>query len=174
MHLPTVSILCLILLLPDEASFQFTNPQIAIILAVGALGTTAGIIAGSIFPGLRRPTTTTQGPYDSYGYGYGRRRRAAVEHNISFGSLGISEPEECFRRVFCAAATGKVTNPEIANVLVLLSLEDVDKEFVKAAKYGKKRSSKAACEARYHCSASMNLLEKMLTPEQPPQQQHVY
>ena len=109
MHLPTVFILCLLLLLPDEASFQalqFTNPQIAIILAVGALGTTAGIIAGNILPRLLRPPTT-QNPSSGYGYGYGRRRRAAVQHNITFASLGIAEPEECFRMVFCAAATGK-------------------------------------------------------------------
>ena len=33
----------------------------------------------------------------------------------------------------------RVTNPELANVLVLLSLDDADKELVKAAQYGNKR-----------------------------------
>ena len=113
MHLPTVSMLFLLLLLPDVAYFQnqLTIPQIAIALAVGALGTTAGVLVGTILPrlGRGRPITETETScsYGAYGCRRRRRRRAPVSHNINFAKFGISEPEECFRRVFCAPATGK-------------------------------------------------------------------
>ena len=110
--------LCLLLLLEvqeDEAFFTGTGAAIALtpgvigaIVAAGVVGKLAGIATGVVLQELgrnrRRRSNKSQ---TSRGFRDETRRRKTEPHNLRFASLGISEPEECFRRVFCAAATGK-------------------------------------------------------------------
>ena len=127
MHLPTVAMLCLLLLLlvhHDEAFFLPVAPgafgaagagaatilsptAIAAIVAAGALGKLAGIVTGVVLEELGNRKRRSIKSQTFSGYGYETRIREAVPHKLTFAKLGIKEPEECFRRVFCAAATGK-------------------------------------------------------------------
>ena len=107
---------------------SLTAAQVSTIAALGVLAKLGGLGAGLA---LSR-----------------RGRRQADQEEITLEMLTNIEPEDCYKRVICAASTGKVDNQKIRSVLKLFS-EDISimrapiskqaLKFVEAARYGEIR-----------------------------------
>merc|ERR1712123_447634 len=162
------SIVCLpllsLLLVPgDEATFaltltsaagatllSLTAAQVSTIAALGVLAKLGGLGAGLA---LSR-----------------RGRRQADKEEITLEMLTNIEPDDCYKRVICAASTGKVDNKKMRNILKFFS-EDVSitrapiskqaLKFVEAARYGEIRKSVAKCEHRYQCSLPLDIIQQL-------------
>ena len=100
----------------------------------------------------------------------GRGKRSIEEENVpTIETFATLEVEDCYKRVICAAITGKVENPQVQNVLALFNpvqymrapLSHKAMKFVEAARYGGSRRSVAKCEHRYTCSLGMDLLQDL-------------
>ena len=134
-----------------------TAEQITALLAIGlaikAVTLKAALIAGA----TRR----------------GRGRRAAedaAEEIFDIETLVELEEEDCYKRIFCAAGTGKVDNKNINAVLELLEMDlttlqapmsrGVEK-FVTAAAYGKLSRSVDKCENRYQCPLKLEVVQTL-------------
>merc|ERR1712038_295842 len=78
------------------------------------------------------------------------------------------EPEDCYKRTFCALATGEVVNWRLTRLLALLDERDEKSQngrrptdkILQAAQFGASRNI-AKCEARYHCSFSLAEIESL-------------
>ena len=140
--LPVLSLLLVLFQLPgDEATFaltltsaagatllSLTAAQVSTIALLGVLAKLGGLGAGLA---LSR-----------------RGRRQADQEEITLEMLTNIEPEDCYKRVICAASTGKVNNQKMRSVLKLFS-EDISimrapiskqaLKFVEAARYGEIR-----------------------------------
>ena len=107
---------------------SLTAAQVSTIAALGVLAKLGGLGAGLA---LSR-----------------RGRRQADQEEITLEMLANIEPEDCYKRVICAASTGKVDNQKMRSVLKLFS-EDISimrapiskqaLKFVEAARYGEIR-----------------------------------
>ena len=107
---------------------SLTAAQVSTIAALGVLAKLGGLGAGLV---LSR-----------------RGRRQADQEEITLEMLTNIEPEDCYKRVICAASTGKVNNQKMRSVLKLFS-EDISimrapiskqaLKFVEAARYGEIR-----------------------------------
>ena len=107
---------------------SLTAAQVSTIAALGVLAKLGGLGAGLA---LSR-----------------RGRRQADQKEVTLEMLTTIEPEDCYKRVICAASTGKVDNQKIRSVLKLFS-EDISimrapiskqaLKFVEAARYGEIR-----------------------------------
>ena len=107
---------------------SLTAAQVSTIAALGVLAKLGGLGAGLA---LSR-----------------RGRRQADQEEITLEMLTNIEPEDCYKRVICAASTGKVNNQKMRSVLKLFS-EDISimrapiskqaLKFVEAARYGEIR-----------------------------------
>ena len=107
---------------------SLTAAQVSTIAALGVLAKLGGLGAGLA---LSR-----------------RGRRQADQEEITLEMLANIEPEDCYKRVICAASTGKVENQKMRSVLKLFS-EDISimrapiskqaLKFVEAARYGEIR-----------------------------------
>merc|ERR1712228_1078071 len=99
-----------------------------------------------------------------------RGKRSAEEEEVpTIETFVTLEVEDCYKRVICAASTGKVENPQVQNVLALFNpvqymrapLSHKAMKFVEAARYGGSRRSVAKCEHRYTCSLGMDVLKDL-------------
>ena len=107
---------------------SLTAAQVSTIAALGVLAKLGGLGAGLA---LSR-----------------RGRRQADQEEITLEMLTNIEPEDCYKRVICAASTGKVDSQKMRSVLKLFS-EDISimrapiskqaLKFVEAARYGEIR-----------------------------------
>ena len=107
---------------------SLTAAQVSTIAALGVLAKLGGLGAGLA---LSR-----------------RGRRQADQKEVTLEMLTTIEPEDCYKRVICAASTGKVNNQKMRSVLKLFS-EDISImrapiskqvfKFVEAARYGEIR-----------------------------------
>merc|ERR1711971_315796 len=80
------------------------------------------------------------------------------------------EEEDCFKRIFCAAATDKLDNIKVSNVLQLLE-KDLTRlnaplslgaeKFLTAANYGKLSGSVEKCENRYQCPLKLDVVQTL-------------
>merc|ERR1712128_32891 len=106
--------------------------QVSTIAALGVLAKLGGLGAGLL---LSR-----------------RGKRQAGQEEITLEMLTNIEPDDCYKRVICAASTGKVDNEKMRSILKLFSLsEDLTilrapilnqgLKFVEAARYGDIRKS---------------------------------
>ena len=94
------------------------------------------------------------------------KRSADDEEMPTIETFATLEVEDCYKRVICAASTGKVENPQVQNVLALFDtvrapLSHKAMKFVEAARYGGSRRSVAKCEHRYTCSLGMDILKDL-------------
>merc|ERR1712226_1012801 len=99
-----------------------------------------------------------------------RGKRSAEEEEVpTIETFATLEVEDCYKRVICAASTGKVENPQVQNVLALFNpvqymrapLSHKAMKFVEAARYGGSRRSVAKCEHRYTRSLGMDVLKDL-------------
>merc|ERR1712227_289106 len=78
------------------------------------------------------------------------------------------EPEDCYKRTFCALATGEVVNWRMTRLLNLLDEAERGQmeerrpfdKLLQAAQYGATRNI-AKCEARYQCTFSLAEIEQL-------------
>eukprot|EP00090_Calanus_glacialis_P041358 TRINITY_DN728_c0_g1_i5.p1 TRINITY_DN728_c0_g1~~TRINITY_DN728_c0_g1_i5.p1 ORF type:complete len:171 (-),score=49.99 TRINITY_DN728_c0_g1_i5:48-560(-) len=129
---------------------SLTAAQVSTIAALGVLAKLGGLWAGLA---LSR-----------------RGRRQADQEEVTLEMLTTIEPEDCYKRVICAASTGKVDNQKMRSVLKLFS-EDISimrapiskqaLKFVEAARYGEIRKNVAKCEHRYQCSLPMDIIQQL-------------
>merc|ERR1740123_430300 len=113
--LPLLSLLLILLLVPgDEATFaltltsaagatllSLTAAQVSTIAALGVLAKLGGLGAGLA---LSR-----------------RGKRQVDQEEITLEMLTNIEPDDCYKRVICAASTGKVENEKMRSILKLFS-----------------------------------------------------
>ncbi|XP_023323530.1 uncharacterized protein LOC111697679 [Eurytemora carolleeae] len=104
----------------------------------------------------------------------GRKRRAAreaatdqiVKGNITVDTLAALEPEDCFQRLFCSAATRRLENELLEKSLNLVDQAiQVDPEnqntlkYKSAAGFGETRKNVDECEEKFYCSVSVEILQ---------------
>merc|ERR1739838_1069593 len=142
--LPILSLLLVLLQVPgDEGTFalsitsaagvsllSLTAAQVSTIAALGVLAKLGGLGAGLL---LSR-----------------RGKRQAGQEEITLEMLTNIEPEDCYKRVICAASTGKVDNQKMRNIVKSFSepqtimrapMSKAALKFVEAARYGEIRKN---------------------------------
>merc|ERR1711892_354897 len=99
-----------------------------------------------------------------------RGKRQADQEEITLEMLTNIEPEDCYKRVICAASTGKVDNQKMRNIVKFFSepqtnmrapMSKAALKFVEAARYGEIRKNVAKCEHRYQCSLPMEIIQEL-------------
>merc|ERR1712153_197109 len=99
-----------------------------------------------------------------------RGKRQADREEITLEMLTNIEPEDCYKRVICAASTGKVDNQKMRNIVKFFSepqtimrapMSKAALKFVEAARYGEIRKNVAKCEHRYQCSLPMEIIQEL-------------
>lgn len=95
-----------------------------------------------------------------------RGRRDAVEPVDTFALIAQIEPEQCYRRLICDLATGKMADSD-NNVILSLFNDDVTIEkpkfeFATAARLGKLAKDIKVCELRYSCPISGKELDELV------------
>ncbi len=90
--------------------------------------------------------------------GRGRGKRSLDNEDSVFAIAAQLEPAQCYRRLICDLATGKMDKSENDVILSLFNdetpIENVKFEFATAAKVGKLLKDVEACEVRYSCPVS--------------------
>ena len=131
----------------------------------GLAGLVGGLVGGGLGRRGRRAPVTSRG---NRWRGNMRRGKRSIEDEEvpTIETFATLEVEDCYKRVFCAASTGEVKNPQVQNVLALFDtvrapLSHKAMKFVEAARYGGSRRSVAKCEHRYTCSLGMDVLEDL-------------
>merc|ERR1711981_100841 len=96
----------------------------------------------------------------------GRRGKRSVEEDaeldVTLNMLTEMEPEHCYKRVICAANTGKYYNQKLDSIMSLISEKATDlraKKFISAAQYGYLAKDVAKCEHRYQCSLNLEIIQ---------------
>merc|ERR1711981_187525 len=134
--LPVLST-ALILLLQvhqDMATIPITAPQVTGIAALAILTKLGGIAGGLL---LSRALSNR----GSSGRRYGKRsvEGEEVELDVTLNMLVEMEPEHCYKRIICAANTGKYYNQKLDGVMSLINEKATDlraSKFLAAAQYG--------------------------------------
>ena len=134
----------------------------------GLAGLVGGLVGGGLGRRGRRAPVTSRG---NRWRGNMRRGKRSIEDEEvpTIETFATLEVEDCYKRVICAAITGKVENPQVQNVLALFNpvqymrapLSHKAMKFVEAARYGGSRRSVAKCEHRYTCSLGMDVLKDL-------------
>jgi len=161
--------LCL-LVLPSLVLLQLTlNPCIGVptlgpgatavavtagLLALSSLLLLKGSIAGAILIGRRKRDLDklTDLAYEQL-----------AENSITVDMIAALETEQCFKRVFCSAATGSLkhrtledTLPLVEKAMRLAPINPVSIKYNEAVQFGASRRSIEKCESEYPCSFSMD------------------
>lgn len=89
----------------------------------------------------------------------GRGKRSALDNEDTVFAIAAQlEPAQCYRRLICDLATGKLPKSDNDLILNLFQqeprIQDVKFEFATAAKIGKLVKDITACEVRYSCPVS--------------------
>merc|ERR1711981_949521 len=144
-------------------STTITGAEVAPLLGLASLG---AVVKGAALKGLKLRAALS-------------KREAEGEEEVT-GLLSLlekSEPEDCFKRTFCALATGEVVNWRMTRLLNLLDEAEVKQphgpsgkhptgqrrphdKLLQAAEYGATRNI-AKCEARYQCTFSLAEIEQL-------------
>jgi len=155
-------------------------------LTIGALTLTAaqvtalagfGLLAGA--KGLLLGSLLGRGARNSRRSRHRGRRQAVGEEDfdaveeveekvMNIEMLAALEPENCFKRLFCSAATGQLGNKGleqslniVQEAMVLEPRSPYTQKYRQAAYFGASRQDIAKCEHHYQCSISMDLLKQI-------------
>ena len=120
LSLPVLSV-ALILLLQvhqDEATFALTigtgatalaltAGQVTALAGLGVLTKLSGVVGGVLLSRALQSRSSSRSR--SHGRRYGKRSAQAeeVEIDVALNMLSEMEPEHCYKRIICAASTGK-------------------------------------------------------------------
>ena len=170
--LPFLAALILLLQVqPDEATIALTigataltASQVTALAGFGILAKLSGVVGGIL---LSRAASGGSSRRQSR-YGRYRGRRAAeaeveeVEMDATLRLLTEMEPEHCYKRIICAAQTGKYHNQKLEGILSLINEKEAELragKFLAAAQYGAEQKDVAKCEQRYHCSLDLEIIQ---------------
>merc|ERR1712243_8871 len=168
-HLPITSSTVAITL----GTVMFNAAQVSTLAAVGALGALGAVAAGVGTAAAGAAVGAVGGVIGGdvvatiAEAAQGRKRREVDQKEITLEMLVSIEPEDCYKRIICSVATGKINNERMRNVLKLFSEEEatmrasLSKKFVEAAHYGEVRKNVAKCEHRYQCSLPMEIIQQI-------------
>merc|ERR1712098_183126 len=164
LHLPTTSSTIMI----GIGTPMFNAMQVSTAAAIGALGA-LGLAAAWIGTTIAGGAAGVAGGAVGAAIGSvpdGRKRRQVDQKELPLEMLVSIEPDDCYKRIICSVATGKIDNERMRNVLKLFSEDEgtmrasLSKKFVEAAHYGENRKNVAKCEHRYQCSLPMEIIQK--------------
>merc|ERR1711936_763188 len=68
----------------------------------------------------------------------------------------------CYKRIICAAGTGKYYNQKLEGIMSLVTEKGAELragKFVSAAQYGQQHGDVAKCEHRYQCSMDLEIIK---------------
>ena len=85
-----------------------------------------------------------------------------LELEVTLKMLAEMEPEHCYKRIICAANTGKYYNQKLDGIMRLISSKTADPlatKFLAAAQYGDLARDVGKCEYRYQCSMDMDFIQ---------------
>merc|ERR1712083_411449 len=95
-----------------------------------------------------------------------RGKRSVTEEReeleLDLKLLAKLEPEQCFKRVICAANTGKYNTHNLDGIMSLINEKATDlraSKFLAAAQYGSLAKDVAKCEHRYQCSMDLEIIK---------------
>ena len=131
-----------------------TTTQLAAVAGVGLLGKAAGFLGASL---LSQRTSRRRGKRD-------------VESDVKIDStlemLVEVEPEDCYKRILCAASTGHFSYSQVDSILSVLKNHDLrDSNYAKfseAVRFGEATENVAKCENRYQCSLDLEIIANIL------------
>merc|ERR1711990_97871 len=159
---PSVS-LCSVSLLSTALLLllQVHQDEATVAVAIGTLSLTAaqvtGIAALAILTKLSAAAT---------GLLVSRLTKRSVteelELEVTLKMLAEMEPEHCYKRIICAANTGKYYNQKLGGIMSLISDKSSDPlatKFLAAAQYGDLARDVGKCEYRYQCSMDMDFIQ---------------
>merc|ERR1719384_2417489 len=170
LSLPFLAALILLLQVqPDEATIALTigttaltASQVTALAGFGLLAKLSGVVGGFLL------SRAANGGSSRSRYGRYRGRRAAeaeveeVEMEASLRLLTEMEPEHCYKRIICAAQTGKYYNQKLEGILSLINEKEAALKAGKlltAAQYGQQQKDVAKCEQRYPCSVDLEIIQ---------------
>merc|ERR1711981_337334 len=138
-------------------TIALTAPQVTGIAALAILTKLGGIAGGLL---LSRALSNR----GSSGRRYGKRsvEGEEVELDVTLNMLVEMEPEHCYKRIICAANTGKYYNQKLDGVMSLINEKATDlraSKFLAAAQYGFIAKDVAKCQHRYQCSMDLEFIQ---------------
>merc|ERR1711981_428938 len=138
-----------------------TAPQVTGIAALAILTKLGGIAGGLL---LSRALSNRGSSSRGHGRRYGKRsvEGEEVELDVTLNMLVEMEPEHCYKRIICAANTGKYYNQKLDGVMSLINEKATDlraSKFLAAAQYGFIAKDVAKCQHRYQCSMDLEFIQ---------------
>merc|ERR1711981_1004365 len=138
-------------------TIALTAPQVTGIAALAILTKLGGIAGGLL---LSRALSNR----GSSGRRCGKRsvEGEEVELDVTLNMLVEMEPEHCYKRIICAANTGKYYNQKLDGVMSLINEKATDlraSKFLAAAQYGFIAKDVAKCQHRYQCSMDLEFIQ---------------
>merc|ERR1711981_776080 len=85
-----------------------------------------------------------------------------LELDVTLKLLTDMEPEHCYKRIICAASTGKYYNQKLDGVMSIINEKASDlraAKFLAAAQYGQLARDVAKCEHRYQCALDLEIIQ---------------
>jgi len=144
-----------------------TAAQTTALVGVGSLLAAKGLLIGGLLARRGRRRSHSRGR--SYGRRYRGRRESQdqQEQEMTVEVLAKLEPKDCFKRIMCAAATGRLGSHELRSSLEVLNealvvdpAHPATSKYRAAAVYGLQRSI-TKCEFKYECDLSMDELSSI-------------
>merc|ERR1711981_1116497 len=142
-------------------AIALTAPQVTGIAALAILTKLGGIAGGLL---LSRALSNRGSSSRGHGRRYGKRsvEGEEVELDVTLNMLVEMEPEHCYKRIICAANTGKYYNQKLDGVMSLINEKATDlraSKFLAAAQYGFIAKDVAKCQHRYQCSMDLEFIQ---------------
>merc|ERR1712203_6082 len=142
-------------------TIALTAPQVTAIAGLAVLTKIAGVAGGLL---LSRALANRGGSRRG-GRRYGKRsvqEEEELELEVTLKMLSEMEPEHCYKRVICAANTGKYYNQKLDGIMSLINEKATDlraSKFLAAAQYGFIAKDVAKCQHRYQCSMDLEFIQ---------------
>merc|ERR1711874_291500 len=128
-------------------------------LALAVLTKLSGVVGGGL---LSRALSSRGGRRSSRRYGKRSAQAEDLELDVALNMLSEVEPEHCYKRIICAAGTGKYYNQKLEGIMSLVTEKGAELragKFVSAAQYGQQHGDVAKCEHRYQCSMDLEIIK---------------
>merc|ERR1712098_930332 len=141
---------------PHGGHVALTAAQTTSLVALGALIGAKGLLLGALLASRRR------------GKGDVSELEKVDGALLNIEMVAALEPEECFKMVFCSAATGRLNNAElesslqvVRDAMLLEPQSPYTQKYRAAAYFGASRQDIGKCEHHYKCSLPVHLLQEI-------------
>merc|ERR1711936_1403160 len=116
-------------------SIAFTAPQVTALAGLAVLTKLSGVVGGVL---LSRALSSRGGRRSHRRYGKRSAQAEDLELDVALNMLSEVEPEHCYKRIICAAGTGKYYNQKLEGIMSLVTEKGAELragKFVSAAQY---------------------------------------